>query len=245
MDTEETAVDLSETILSYRDTEEDNSFKGHVNETLDGHQLLATPSCKAWFIGKEKEWNYAFRVVWIPGNLHFSGDLDEVTFTHYQAMPTWKDAVDWVSRSDFHYLMEKSTANRKFEQLKSAVDLVRQAEEHLVEWDGTDYWEKIFEYLDGFHFPAGGFFDTDERDVRNPDDRKLAIDFMLKEAYTDFTPETVYNILECPDWTGCYEYNYAARWQYHGMRRWAALVKETEEYKRETEASCTKSSETS
>ena len=244
MDVEELSVDLTETIKEYGRRNGDKSFLAYVEKTLSGHKLLDDPNTKAWFVGKEKDWNYAFRVVWIPGNLHFSGDLDEVTFTHYQAMPTWKKAVDWVDRADFDYLMEKSTAKRKFNQLKTAIQLAQQAEEYLIQMDEASHWEKIFAYLDGF-FVMGRTFDATALKVEDPEDRKFAIEILLNEAHVDFTPETAYSITDCPDWSGAYEYDAQARWQYHGMRRWAALVKETEEYKRETEAQCTTISETS
>ncbi len=242
MDVEESPIDLTETITEYAKKDGDRCFTSYVEKTLSGHKLLDDPNTKAWFVGKEKDWNYAFRVVWIPGNLHFSGDLDEVTFTHYHAMPTWKEAVNWVDRAGFSYLMEKSTAKRKFVQLKTVAELARRAEEYFIQFADPNPWEKIYEYLDGF-LVMGRSFDATELRVEDPEARKFAIELLMEHAYSDFTPETVYNIMDCPDWSGVYEYDAQAYWQYHGMRRWAALVKETEEYKGETEEKCTKSSE--
>ena len=212
------------------------SFQAHVAEAFEHHTILNPPDSKAWFIGKSTTWTYAFRVVWLPGNLHLSGDLGELAVTHYHAMPTWDAAVDWVSGADFHYLMEKSDAKDEFNQRRTAMEMVRMAEDYYEECDDSGLWTCIFEYLDGALVPARlsqthGFFDPEVHLVSNELDRKLAASMLVEEVSSDLTPETVYNTFQIPDFGGIYDYPVSAQWHYEALQLWAKLVKNSTEYR--------------
>jgi hypothetical protein len=52
--------------------------------------------------------SYAFTLTWTPGTLHLSGDVGELTLTHYHAMANFDEAISWALSSDFDYLLGKS-----------------------------------------------------------------------------------------------------------------------------------------
>lgn len=219
-----------------RQKKADDSFSEHIREAFSEHILKPPPKSRAWYVGKTKEWCYAFRVVWLPGNLHFSGDLGELSLTHYHALPSWRAAVEWINQSDFHYLMEKSDAKEEFNQEKTAIEMVRMAEDYYDSCDEPDFWRKIFEYLDGCPIIVPGiggvdYFEADERNVENEDDRALAAKILIEDVHRDLTPETVYHTFQIPDFSGIYNYPPGARWQYEGLKLWARLVMDTDEYK--------------
>lgn len=215
--------------------EDNRDFIERISSSFSEHELKAAPECKSWSVGKPGEFCYGFRVVWLPGVLHLSGDLDELTVTHYVAMPTWPQAVNWVSDASFDYLMSKSTAQKEFNQRRTVAELIRQADEQLEHSDSRDEWERIFAYLDGF-FSSGVVFDAQAQDPTRPEDRAKAASLLLDEAYMDVTPETTYHSFEQIDWSGVYDYKPQARWQYEALQLWARLVKETDEYKEQGES---------
>ncbi|AZO48023.1 hypothetical protein [Mesorhizobium sp. M4B.F.Ca.ET.058.02.1.1] len=61
---------------------------------------------------------YAFTLTWTPGQLVLTGDCDELTLTHYNAMPTFEEAIRWITEcsEDFDYLLGKSSAQRGYDQ---------------------------------------------------------------------------------------------------------------------------------
>lgn len=217
-----------------KEKDDDVAMRRHIEEVFETHHILPAPSSKSWSIGRGVHTGtYGFRVVWLPGNLHLSGDLGEMALTHYHAMPTWKEAVDWVDRADFHYLIGKSDAKKEFNQQKTAIEMVRMAEDDYEQWGGADSWDKIFEYLDGAAF-AGESGKTEwfeSRKVTNDLDRKLAANLLINEVTSDLTPDVVYNTFQIPDFSGIYDHNYSARWQYEAFQLWAKLVKDSQEYK--------------
>lgn len=217
-----------------KDKDDDLAMRRHIEEVFETHHILPAPSSKSWSIGRGAHtWTYGFRVVWLPGNLHLSGDLGEMALTHYHAMPTWKEAVDWVDRADFDYLIGKSDAKMEFNQQKTAIEMVRMAEDYYEEGDESSFWDKIFEYLDGAAFmgESGKTEWFDSRVVANDLDRKLAAKLLIDEFYSDLTPDSVYNTFEIPDFGGVYNHNHRARWLYEAFRLWAKLVKDSQEYK--------------
>jgi len=209
-------------------------FIEQIHRDFSKHQLRTPPECKSWSIGKPDHFCYGFRIVWLPGALHLSGDLDELTVVHYVAMPTWAQAVNWVAGAHFDYLLSKSTAQKDFNQRKTVAELLRRADEQLEHSGSSDEWEHIFAYLDGF-FSQGNVFDAQAHDPMRPEDRAEAATLLLDEAYLDFSPETLYHSFDEIDWNGVYDYKPQARWQYEALQLWARLVRETDEFKQQGE----------
>lgn len=77
--------------------------------------------------------NYTHTLTWTPGHLTITGDIGEITLTHYQAMQTFDAALDWASTSDVHYLLGKSD-KRQVLQVEDTLDkLKRTISEEIVE----------------------------------------------------------------------------------------------------------------
>jgi hypothetical protein len=76
---------------------------------------------------------YAYTLTWTPGQLVLTGDIGELTLTHYHAMPTFEKMLDWAKGSDFDYLLGKSDKRRKFDADKTAKQIWGDVIEPL--WD--------------------------------------------------------------------------------------------------------------
>lgn len=63
---------------------------------------------------------YAYTLTWTPGQLVLTGDIGELTLTHYHAMDTFENMLAWAKGSDFDYLLGKSDKRRKFDADKTA-----------------------------------------------------------------------------------------------------------------------------
>lgn len=73
--------------------------------------------------------NYAYAVTWTPGTLVLSGDIGELTITHWHAMPTLLDTIDWLRAADHEYLMGKSSAKREYDQEETLAWIILSANE--------------------------------------------------------------------------------------------------------------------
>lgn len=76
---------------------------------------------RAWTLGRlypdgTMEGNESYTVTWTPGVLSLSGDLGDLTVTHYGAMGSLEGAVSWIGRnSDLGYLLSKSDAKEQYD----------------------------------------------------------------------------------------------------------------------------------
>lgn len=77
--------------------------------------------------------NYNFTLTWTPGKLHLSGDIGELTLTHYHAMPTLDEAIKWARSSDFDYLLGKSDKRKTFDPEGTASFIWSQAIEPILD----------------------------------------------------------------------------------------------------------------
>lgn len=77
--------------------------------------------------------NWSFTLTWTPGVLALSGDLGELTLTHYSAMRTFEAMLGWVRGADYSYLMEKSDKSRVFDAEGTVRTLVEMANEPVLD----------------------------------------------------------------------------------------------------------------
>jgi len=74
---------------------------------------------------------YAYAVTWTPGTLTLSGDLGEFTITHWNAMPTVEEAITFVARADFSYLMSKSNVKEEYDADLTAAFILETANQNV------------------------------------------------------------------------------------------------------------------
>jgi transposase-like protein len=74
----------------------------------------------------------AYAVTWTPGTLVLSGDIDEFTVTHYHAMPTIEQTLDWLDGIHFDYLMGKSSAKKEYDADETLRTIIHFANEDAV-----------------------------------------------------------------------------------------------------------------
>lgn len=232
----------------------DKELDRMITEAYQNHQLVIPMPSKNWTIRGERPGEYWFNVTWTKGHLALSGDVGELTLTHYHALPTWVRAVDWVHESDVHYLLGKSNAKREYNHEASVERLVRMAD-GLLESGDDSMWRKIFStmfpqswgggVLSGYRYWTPEEWKAERRFHNNPDgiqlvsvdsesDRALVTKSLREDIdhlSLEFDPYDLYG-----DWDCIAETWHAGDfWQARAILKWAALVRETEEYRVEKE----------
>jgi len=179
--------------------------KKMIDKAFEGHTLIKNSESKSWLVKNPGKHEYWFRVTWSPGNLSLSGDVGELVLTHYQAMPTWQDAVEWVAGACHGYLMQKSNANTKFDEEDTIKQLLLMADEHLNEYDDDCFWVKLSN-LTGI--------DIEEKDR------------IRKEIECGFfeSPQDVYEFMDDADWVGSFRYEIGTYYQYEALQVWARAI---------------------
>jgi len=211
----------------------DDDLKELIDEGLARHEISPdeVPS-KTWMVSRpERRVPYWFYVTWTPGHLFLSGDLFNMSLTHYHAMPTAEEAIGWVATGSIHYLLEKSDAEKIFDPEATKEDIVRMADDD-VENEEYAIWKKIFEYVDGNFDDDGDIFFIDTLSVDDEEARNRARSIFLKDDYDDgeWDVRAVYEYFSIDDYYGTFEYKEQTYWQIHALKKWASLaIKELDE----------------
>jgi len=211
----------------------DDDLKEIIDEGLARHEISPgeVPS-KTWMVSRsERHVPYWFYVTWTPGHLFLSGDLSNMSLTHYHAMPTAEEAIGWVADGNIEYLLEKSDAEKIFDHEATKENIIRMAEDDLED-ENYSIWEKIFEYIDGHYDENNNIFIYDEADLEDKETRNLARNCFLRDAYDEgeWDARAVYEYFSIDDYYGTFKYKEQAYWQIHALKKWAELmVKESDE----------------
>lgn len=80
--------------------------------------------------------DYHFTLTWTPGQLVLTGDIGELTLTHYHALANFESGIHWALSSDFDYLLGKSDKRRQYD----ADDTLRQLKRSCYEEIVQDVW---------------------------------------------------------------------------------------------------------
>jgi len=176
--------------------------RGFIKEAFEGHSVILNSESKSWLVKNPKKQGYWLRVTWCPGSLSVSGDVGEIVLTHYHAMPTWQEAVEWVKGSCHVYLMQKSNKKREFNEEETVKQILLIADEYLNDFDDDSFWVKLAK--------------TTTIDITNKDEIREEI----KLGYFE-SPQTVYEFMDHGDWTGSYLYDIETHYLYAALQLWA------------------------
>ncbi len=175
-----------------------------IDDAFSGHSLIRNADSKSWLIKNPENQGYWFRVTWCPGSLSVSGDVGEIVLTHYQAMPTWQDAVKWVKGACHGYLMQKSNKERHFDEEDTVKQIIHMANEQS-EYGDDEMWEKL------------------ARDTGFPVEDKEGIAAEIKTGLFE-SAQDVYEFMNDADWTGTYKYDIETHFLYKALQIWANEV---------------------
>jgi hypothetical protein len=175
-----------------------------IDDAFAGHSLIKNSESKSWLMQNPDSHGYWFRVTWCPGSLSVSGDVGEIVLTHYQAMPTWQDAVKWVRGACHGYLMQKSNKERHFDEEDTVKQVINMANEQL-ECGDSDIWEKL------------------ARDTGIPIEDKEGIADEISLGFFE-SAQDVYEFMDDADWTGTYKYDIETHFLYKALQIWADEV---------------------
>lgn len=200
----------------------DRQLRRMIDEALADHELRKEPPSKSWRVGPPDGSSvYAFTVTWTPGVLALAGDLGELTLIHYNAMPTWQQAVQWADGAGVDYLLEKSNAKHEFDREGSITSLIHIADEDQKWSDGAPLWEKIFDKVSWYRV---GRLDEGVCDL-NP--RNAAHQMMVAAALrqdSEIDDRWLYE-LGIDDFYGRNKWPDRAIWQVRALLLWARLVR--------------------
>lgn len=120
--------------------------------SLKDHQL-APANTKSWLVsqGGRLGAHYWYTVTWsYPGVLTVSGDIGEITVTHYGAMDTWVGAANWIAGSGHDYLLEKSNHKQVYDPEQTLETLAQWANDEITDHaDEDEELRCIFYSVDG------------------------------------------------------------------------------------------------
>lgn len=112
----------------------------------------------------------AYHVTWTPGTIVLDGDLGCLVVTHHNALSTLIGGCNWLKRSNFQYLMEKSDACIGFSATATIDKIIEIANEAALpsmreERDRRrDYRNDDVSYRD-WHVTSGAGIETYEPDT--------------------------------------------------------------------------------
>lgn len=172
--------------------------------------VIARETGWTWRCRKPGTGIYAYRVTWCPGNLMVTGDIGDVTVTHYSFDDPWSAAA-WINGAGWSYFMEKTHVGKEYDAEATAKGIVESA---YRGWrDGyTALMERVVE-----HHPY-------RNDVNDRDDRKEA----CRELLSGELSETdAYDITEDSE-AIVYAYPERYRLRYAALKLWANWMWENE-----------------
>lgn len=226
----------------------DRDFKTMIDRTLADHRLVEPKPTKSWHVRNPDRRVYWFDIVWTPGILSISGDMQSLTLTHFQAMPTWVEAVAWIKNSDIDYLLGKSNAQEEINHERTLQNLVSIANEDQQYDEEAPIWKRIFDYMINFNSVL------DQYHIMNDDERSLIERGVIKKrpntlnhrnkAHQQIVQKMIRDNLEgtlddgtcwhLAEFTASRTWTSQSIWQIKAIKRWADLVSESEEYQYES-----------
>lgn len=192
-----------------------------IDKAFSNHEIAKEPESKSWLIRKPVEQQYWFKVTWTPGAIHIMGDVGELTVVHYQAMKTWREAVEWMDGTCFEYVMGKTNVKKEFDIEETTKFIIERADDDLESYSDNDLWVKVAAYI-GWNF--------------DPDNSDKLKEYLAANQHELFQPHQLYKLQWFDDYYGSQSYPDGEYWKYKALLKWASLVKESDEYKLESEA---------
>jgi hypothetical protein len=146
------------------------SVREHVDSTFKEHVFVPAPSQSFSFFGHTRELRYvpqktteslrvsrssaySFEITWRPGHILLTGDLGELTLVQKFAMPSFKEALEWVVKADYDYLMGKTCVKKEYDPEATYEYLIqtanREAVDHLLGHSDWSSKEKRYIRRDG------------------------------------------------------------------------------------------------
>lgn len=167
------------------------------------HDLVERPSRSFRFFEPGKGSIYAYCLTWAPGSMTLSGDLGEMVLIHYQAMPTFEEAVNWAATGDLDYLLSKSNRRKVVHRERTIQGVIEAALES----------QAVRKALDYAHFPIGkawgaGLKRLLEREVPRS----------MRDLPDDRLPQFIHDLNVFNDWYGHFD------WSTHDIYQITALV---------------------
>ena len=194
---------------------------GFIDKELGKHTFFKANS-KSWHLRHESGTShFAYSVTWAyPGSLSLAGDIGELTITHYNAMPTWWNAVHWFSGNrDHDYHLGKSNATKEYDADATIAEIIHQLEEDAKEIDLDDMKENFR----GNH-DLGDIFE-----VRVSDSFKDTIHGVCADG--EHAAAQLCSDLGLSDYYGTRNWSHQRLIQMAAIYHWAAMVYRTPEFK--------------
>lgn len=177
-------------------------FPKEAASRLVDHQIRSEPA-KRWYVSSPHDRSHWYNVVWFPGILHISGDLGELTMTHYQALLNLHEGAKWVADSDLQYLLGKTDAKDNHLDVEATAEyLVEIAVEYRDQHDDDRYWDALYEEF--------GFFSETKEEI-------LA---SIQSCDQDL-PRVIHEMGVWDDFYGVFSYDFHAIWRVTALKQWA------------------------
>lgn len=126
------------------------AIREHVDSTFKEHIFVPAPSQSFSFFGHSRELRYSpqltresvrvfrssaysFEITWRPGHILLTGDLGELTLVQKHAMPSFKEALEWVVDADYDYLMGKTNVKKVYDAEATYEYLIHMANREAIE----------------------------------------------------------------------------------------------------------------
>lgn len=88
---------------------------------------------RSFTFAKDGTWIYGFHVTWVPGFIHISGDIGDLTLQHYGAFHSLRNAMTWLAHeTDDTYQLSKVAHGQRIEEF-DVERTVQTIEEHIKE----------------------------------------------------------------------------------------------------------------
>ncbi|MCI1908976.1 MAG: hypothetical protein LKI99_04600 [Acetobacter fabarum] len=119
---------MSNHMDEYRAAEERKYLRGN----LDTHVMKEDVSRSFNFRRQDGSSLYFFNLTWSRGKISISGDMGEIIFTHWQAMPTFEEAILWAHNAELEYLLGKTDKCHVYQAQKTAQNIIADANSEVI-----------------------------------------------------------------------------------------------------------------
>lgn len=104
---------------------------GMIQGAISGHVMSERRSRSFDFRTPGKGSTYAFVLTWSPGSVNLSGDLGELTVTHWHALHDFAPGMRWMADSHLDYLLRKTGAQDEVDPEATARFIIEIAQQEL------------------------------------------------------------------------------------------------------------------
>ncbi|MFT8551714.1 MAG: hypothetical protein ABF739_11590 [Acetobacter okinawensis] len=119
---------MSKYMDEYRAAEDKKYLRGN----LDTHIMKEDVSRSFNFRRQDGSSFYFFNLTWSRGKISISGDMGEIIFTHWNAMPTFEAAIVWAHNAELQYLLDKSNKQHVYDARKTAENIIADANSEVI-----------------------------------------------------------------------------------------------------------------